>query len=78
MLPNKLKNTASDEIGKGVFSHMARHMHCLLASFPSTIIIWSFLSKLLKKKYSQAMHLWPQMRKNVQTAVCSLDGFQAC
>ena len=24
------------------------------------------------------MHLWPQMRKTVQTAVCGLDGFQAC
>ena len=29
MLPNKLKNTASEEIGNGVFLHMARHMHCL-------------------------------------------------
>ena len=29
MLPNKLKSTASDEIGNGVFSYMAHHMHCL-------------------------------------------------
>ena len=29
MLPNKLKNTDSYEIGNGVFSHMARHMPCL-------------------------------------------------
>lgn len=29
MLPNKLKNTASVEMGNGVFSHVARHMPCL-------------------------------------------------
>ena len=30
MLPNKLKNTVSEKIGNGVFSHMMRHMPCLL------------------------------------------------
>ena len=38
MLPNKLKNTASEEIGNGVFSHMARHMHCL-PIFNSILVI---------------------------------------
>ena len=30
MLPNKLKNIASEEIGNGDFPHMVRHMPCLL------------------------------------------------
>ena len=32
MLPNKPKATVSGEIGTGVFSHMVRHMPCLLVA----------------------------------------------
>jgi len=38
MLPNKLKNTASEEIGNGVFSHMARHMPCLPVFYQQSFI----------------------------------------
>ena len=76
MLPNKLKNTASEEIGNGVFFAYGAP-YALLASFLSAIIYLVFLSKTLKKKYSQAMHMWPQMRKNVRTAICGTDVFSS-
>jgi len=38
MLPNKLKNTASEEIGNGDFLHMERHMPSLPVFYRQSFI----------------------------------------
>ena len=49
MLPNKLKNTASEEIGNGVFFAYGAP-YALLASFPSTIIDMAFSVEIIEKE----------------------------
>lgn len=73
MLPNKLKNLrfmpgAESEV-LGVCN-----INALLANFLSEIISMDFSVEIIEKENPQAVHLWPQMRKNVQTAL-RLDVF---
>lgn len=73
MLPNKLKITASEEIGNGDFTHLYYKRIACELSFRN--YLHGFSVEIIEKENLQAVHLWPQMRKTVQTAVCGLDGF---
>jgi len=62
MLPNKLKNTASEEIGNGDFLYVARHMHCLLVSEKSKYLHHILKSLTTLYKISKRRYIYGNQR----------------